>query len=175
MNVLGVLDRGSIARNAAIAGGIALVGGVIGSLVPSITSVLAVVILAGMAMGGFGAGRDQPRVALSAGGITTLIASTVLMVLSLIVAAARNRLDLSDFVSAVFIVLVCTSLGVLGGYLAFHRARLAGQVEDVPLDLDDFAGETETETETEPKPKSEVDVEAEPKAEAEADESGDPS
>jgi hypothetical protein len=167
MNVLGVLDRGSIARNAAIAGCIALVGGIIGSLVPSITSVLAVVILAGMAMGGFGAGRDQPRVALSAGGITTLIASTVLMVLSLIVAAARNRLDVSDFVSAVFIVLVCTSLGVLGGYLAFHRARLAGEVEDVPLDLDDFADETATES----KPKSEAGAETEPKA----DESGDPS
>jgi hypothetical protein len=161
MNVLGVLDRGSIARNAAIAGGIALVGGVIGSLVPSITSALAVVILAGMAMGGFGAGRDQPRVALSAGGITTLTASTVLMVLSLVVAALRSRLDLGDFVSAVFIVLVCTSLGVLGGYLAFHRARLAGQVEDVPLDVDDFAAGPGS------KPESE--------SESESDESGDPS
>jgi hypothetical protein len=123
------IDPGAILRGAAVAAGIGLVFGVAGHLTPtdsSWSSVLVLAVLVGMGVGGWVAARPQPRRALTAGGVAGLVAGVVLQVLNVGWAAIRGTLDANSIVTVVFVLLVASSLGCLGGYVAFRQAEHPG-------------------------------------------------
>ncbi len=126
------LDRPPILRGALLAGVVGLVAGLLGRTVAtdsSLVYLLVIVILGGMGVGGYVAGRDQRDTALSAGGISALLASAVLQILNVAFAAVRGTLSFNSAITVVFIVLVCGSVGVIGGYVAFRvtgRAATSG-------------------------------------------------
>lgn len=82
------------------------------------------VIMVGMAVGGFVAARPQPEVAFSAGAAAAFGGSLVAQLLSLLVQLARGTDLPSGYVfGALFTLLISTSFGVVGGYLALRRAH----------------------------------------------------
>lgn len=126
MDGLSVLRDAAVLRGAAVAAIIALAGGIAGAALPersALTAAALVVILAGMGLGGYLAGRAQPDVALTAGGVAALVAAAALQVLSVVVALIRGRaLGFGTVLTIVFVQLLCTSCGVVGGYVAFRRS-----------------------------------------------------
>lgn len=122
--VIDRLDWVAVRRGAGVATLVGLVGGLSGRALgstSSLASVFVIIILGGMGVGGFIAGREQPDVALTAGGIASLLASIVLQALNVAYAAVRGTLTFNSLITVVFIVMVFTSMGLLGGYLAFRR------------------------------------------------------
>ena len=120
------LDWPPVLKGALVAGVVALAFGLGGRALPSGSSVVflfALIIFAGMGAGGFLAGQPQPAVALTAGAIAGFIASLVLQVVNVIVAIAKGTLTIGGLASVVLIVMISTSAGSLGGYVAFRRAE----------------------------------------------------
>jgi hypothetical protein len=83
-------------------------------------------IMAGMGVGGFVGARPQTDVAFTAGAASSFLASLVAQSLSLAVQLAKGTdLPAGYLFGAVFTLLISTSFGVLGGYVALRRARPA--------------------------------------------------
>lgn len=114
-------DTRAMLTGAALAGGVALVLGIAGNAFRPGAPLFAVLILAGMVVGGFVAAKAQPASALSSGGLAAMLGSGAVMIISLLLAVARSTFDLNDVVFAAFMVMLSTSLGTLGGYVAFRR------------------------------------------------------
>lgn len=126
-------DTRALWSGAGITAGIALVLGLVGHALPTSSGAmpfLTVAILAGMVASGFVAGRPRPEVALSAGGVAALIGMAALQVVNVVVALARGTLSAGDLVLVVFFLLLATSLGTIGGYLAFRRDLKDRQPEE---------------------------------------------
>jgi len=125
------IARADVLVGAAVAAGIAITAGIAPRALgndSSLTYVLLLVILGGMALGGYVAGREQPEVALTAGGVAALIGAAGAQALNLLYALATGKaVSLGNLVFIVFIVLLSSSFGVLGGYAAF---RFAGRTDD---------------------------------------------
>jgi hypothetical protein len=118
------LDWAPVLKGALLAGVIALAFGIGGRALPSGSSLVflfALIIFAGMGVGGFVAGQPQPRVALTAGAVAAGLAAIVIQVINVVVAIARGTLTVGGIATVVLTVLICTSAGSLGGYAAFRR------------------------------------------------------
>lgn len=125
------IARADVLVGAAVAAGVAITAGIAQRAVgtdSSLTYVLLLVILAGMAIGGYVAGRAQPAVALTAGGVAALIGSAGAQLLNLLYALTTGKaVSIGNLVFIVFIVLLSSSFGLLGGYAAF---RFAPPIDD---------------------------------------------
>lgn len=83
-------------------------------------------IMAGMAAGGYVAARPQPSIAFTAGAAASFGGSLVAQALSLLVQVARGTtLPAGYLFGAIFTLLISTSFGVVGGYLALRRDKAA--------------------------------------------------
>jgi hypothetical protein len=75
-----------------------------------------------MAVGGYVAARPQPDLAFTAGGVAAFAGSFVAQVLSFAVQVARGTDVTSSYlVGRVFTLLISTSFGIVGGYVALRR------------------------------------------------------
>jgi len=83
-------------------------------------------IMVGMAVGGYVAARPQPSIAFTAGAAASFGGSLVAQALSLLVQMARGTtLPAGYLFGAIFTLLISTSFGVVGGYLALRRDNAA--------------------------------------------------
>lgn len=121
------LDRRPILRGAAVAAAIAVAIGLSLRMVSDTSNygfAAFALIMVGMAVGGYVAARPQPAVAFTAGAVASFLASLAAQVLSLLVQLARGTtLPAGYLFGAVFTLLISTSFGVVGGYLALRRDR----------------------------------------------------
>ena len=121
------LDLRAVAIGGAVAGGIAVVIALTLRLVSASSNLgfgVFALIMVGMAVGGYVAARPQPEVAFTAGAAAAFGGSLVAQVLSLLVQLARGTDLPGGYVfGALFTLLISTSFGVIGGYVALRRDR----------------------------------------------------
>ena len=121
------LDLRAVAIGGAVAGGIAVVIALTLRLVSASSNLgfgVFALIMVGMAVGGYVAARPQPEVAFTAGAAAAFGGSLVAQVLSLLVQLARGADLPGGYVfGALFTLLISTSFGVIGGYVALRRDR----------------------------------------------------
>lgn len=123
------LDPRAVGKGAAVAAAVAVVAGLTGRALDAQSSLmflLVIVIFGAMGVGGYLAGREHPEVALTTGGVAALVASVGVQLVNIGFALAKGTLTAGSMVTVLFIVLLSTSMGVIGGYLAFRRAATNG-------------------------------------------------
>jgi hypothetical protein len=121
------LEARPVLIGAAVAGGFAIVVALSLRLLSDTSNLgfgVFALIMAGMAVGGYLSARPQTDVAFTAGAAAAFGGSLVAQSLSLLVQLARgNTLPNGYLVGAVFTLLISTSFGVVGGYVALRRDR----------------------------------------------------
>jgi hypothetical protein len=119
------LDLRAVLLGAAIAGGFAVAVALVLRLMSESSNLgfgVFALIMVGMAVGGYVSARTQTDVAFTAGAAAAFGGSLVAQLLSLIVQLARgNELPNGYLFGAVFTLLISTSFGVIGGYVALRR------------------------------------------------------
>lgn len=135
--MIGTLDRRAVLTGAGTAAVIAVVFGLSLRLVSDSSGygfAFFALIMAGMAVGGFVSARSQTDVAFTAGATASFLGSLVAQSLSLLVQVARGTALPSGYlVGSVFTLLISTSFGVVGGYVALRRDRPSDpSAEEVP-------------------------------------------
>jgi hypothetical protein len=112
---------------AVVAGAIAIAAGLALRAVPEDSNaafLVLAVIMVGMAIGGFVAARDQADLAFTAGAVAAFGGSLVAQTLSALVRVGQGTaLTAAYLVGAVFTLLISTSFGIIGGYVALRRDR----------------------------------------------------
>lgn len=117
------LDRGAIVHGAVAAAVIAVPAGVVSSLVGETSSLrgpMLLVIVFGMVVGGFVAGRDRPERALVHGGLAALAVYVTVQTIGVVLRLARGAT--LAWLTYPLVALLSISCGIMGGYLAFRRA-----------------------------------------------------
>jgi hypothetical protein len=121
------LDPRAVLIGAAVAGGFAVAVALTLKLVSESSNLgfgVFALIMVGMAVGGYLSARPQPEVAFTAGAAAAFGGSLVAQALSLLVQLARGTALPSGYLfGAVFTLLISTSFGVIGGYVALRRDR----------------------------------------------------
>jgi hypothetical protein len=132
-----LLDWRPVLRGAGVAAAIAVVIGLSLGLVSDTSNygfAAFALIMVGMGIGGFVGARPQTDVAFTAGAASSFLASLAAQALSLVVQLAKGTdLPAGYLFGAVFTLLISTSFGVLGGYVALRRDRPANpSAEEAP-------------------------------------------
>jgi hypothetical protein len=121
------LDLRAVLLGAAVAGGFAVAVALVLRLLSESSNLgfgVFALIMVGMAVGGYLSARSQTEVAFTAGAAAAFGGSLVAQLLSLLVQLARgNELPSGYLFGAVFTLLISTSFGVIGGYVALRRDR----------------------------------------------------
>lgn len=121
------LDLRAVLLGAGVAGGFAIVVALTLRLLSASSNLgfgVFALIMVGMAVGGYLAARPQTALAFTAGALAAFAGSLVAQTLSLLVQLARgNDLPSGYLFGALFTLLISTSFGVVGGYLALRRDR----------------------------------------------------
>jgi len=120
------LDLRAIAKGAGVAAIIAVPAGIAQNLIDRGSSAafgLFLVVVLALVAGGFVAGREQPDRALTHGGLAALALYAAVQLLGIVLRVARG--ETVTWVSIPLIALLSASCGVIGGYVAFRRARRA--------------------------------------------------
>ncbi|MFN8039209.1 MAG: hypothetical protein U0Q07_08375 [Acidimicrobiales bacterium] len=128
------LRAGAIARGVGVAVAITVPTGVVSQLLPTRSAwayVTFVVILVGLAVGGYVAGRAGPAMAMTHGAIAGLVTYLAVQGVGVITRLARG--EMVTWSSIPFLAMIATGCGVLGGYLADNaeRRRTAEGTEEI--------------------------------------------
>jgi len=121
------LDLRAVLLGAGVAGGFAVLVALTLRLVSESSNLgfgVFALIMVGMAVGGYLSARPQTDLAFTAGAVAAFAGSLVAQALSLLVQLARGTdLPSGYLVGALFTLLISTSFGVIGGYVALRRDR----------------------------------------------------
>ena len=123
------VDRKAVLAGAGLAVLVAATAIIVAQAVTSLTDrdanlLLYLVLLGGLATGGWMAASRQPTSPLTHGALAALAAYVILIVVITAIRLALGR-DLADPVSLVFNGLMAASAGVMGGYVAAARPKRA--------------------------------------------------
>lgn len=121
------VDRGAVLAGAKLAVIVAAASIVVAQTITSLTDgdanlLLYLVLLGGLAAGGWVAGRRQPEAPLTHGALAALSAYVLLIVVITLIRVALDK-EVADPVSLVFNGLMAASAGMFGGYLTLVRPR----------------------------------------------------
>jgi len=121
------VDRKAVATGALVAAAAAAVTVALAQAISSLTGVnanlpLYLVLLGGLANGGFVAARQTPRTPLTHGALAAVSGLLVVVVVSVVIRLALGR-EQADPVSLVFHLFMASSAGIFGGYLAARHPR----------------------------------------------------
>lgn len=124
------VDRRAVVTGAGIAAAVAAVAVALAQAISTLTDVnanlpLYLVLLVGLANGGFVAARLQPRSPLTHGALAGSVGLLVVVVAGVLIRAVLGH-DQANPVSLVFHLLMASSAGILGGYLSARHPRSAG-------------------------------------------------
>jgi len=118
------LRAGAIARGVGAAAVITVPTGVVSQLLPTRSAwayVTFVVILIGLAVGGYVAGRAGPAMAMTHGAIAGLLTYVAVQGVGVVTRLARG--EMVTWSSMPFLAMIATGCGVLGGFLADQGER----------------------------------------------------
>ncbi len=118
------LRAGAIARGVGVAALITVPTGIVSQLLPtrSLWAYLTfVVVLVGLVVGGYVAGRAGPAMALTHGAIAGLVTYVAVQGVGVVTRLARG--EMVTWSSMPFLAMMATGCGVLGGYLADQSER----------------------------------------------------
>ena len=119
------IDQAAVLAGAKLAVVVAAASIVVAQTITSLTDgdanlLLYLVLLGGLAAGGWVAGRRQPEAPLTHGALAALSAYVLLIVVITLIRVALDK-EVADPVSLVFNGLMSASAGIFGGYLAVMR------------------------------------------------------
>ncbi|HEX2118654.1 MAG TPA: TIGR04086 family membrane protein [Acidimicrobiales bacterium] len=121
------IDQAAVLAGAKLAVIVAAASIVVAQTITSLTDgdanlLLYLVLLGGLAAGGWVAGRRQPEAPLTHGALAALSAYVLLIVVITLIRVALDK-EVADPVSLVFNGLMAASAGMFGGYLTLVRPR----------------------------------------------------
>lgn len=121
------VDRRAVIAGAALAVAVAAVTITLSQAISSLTDTdadlpLYFVLLGGLAAGGRVAALRQPRSPLTHGALAAITGFLVVIAVIVVIRLALGR-EMADPVSLVFHLLMASSAGIFGGYLATRRAE----------------------------------------------------
>lgn len=121
------IDQAAVLAGAKLAVIVAAASIVVAQTITSLTDgdanlLLYLVLLGGLAAGGWVAGRRQPEAPLTHGALAALSAYVLLIVVITLIRVALDK-EVADPVSLVFNGLMAASAGMFGGYFTLVRPR----------------------------------------------------
>jgi len=122
------VDRSAVAAGAVVGASVGAVAVVLGQVISSLTDVeaglpLYFVLLGGLGTGGWVAARRQARTPLTHGALAAIAGLLIVVVVVVAVRLALGR-EQANPISLVFHLLMASSAGIFGGYVAARRPDL---------------------------------------------------